>query len=213
MSAPTIAVAGLPRCGSSLTMHLLHEAGFPTIGSFQTYEDVEDPEDFQGWDNSFHGKAFKMLSPHRRPILPPQLDLLIWLDRDEEEQAVSTFKLTSLQVSGEIAPVNHDERLSLVNEFRERHRLAFDTCEKIQCRARVELSFERLLSQPLDELQKVSHALGRQIEWNIDCVRHRSPTCYQGMLECELDDGPSSWRRMLAPVLAFSDEFNSQSTE
>lgn len=89
----TIVVAGLGRCGSSLTMQMLASGGIPCVGRAPAFEDdrvkhTVAPEDIESW----RGKAVKVLDPHRVGL--PGDVKVIWCTRDAVQQARSHVKFT-----------------------------------------------------------------------------------------------------------------------
>lgn len=94
MHKPLIFVAGLGRCGSTLTMNMLASTGVPCTGKPPIYE-LESfigsvPDDFI-IENQ--GKASKFLCPWAAPRINPDLPwVMLWLDRDREQQNKSMVK-------------------------------------------------------------------------------------------------------------------------
>ena len=92
---PAIIVAGMGRCGSSLTMQMLHRAGVPCVGTFPAFE--TDHSSFSKFDGSFvvdlKEHAIKLLDPMRLSLPPLENHIVIWLDRDPKDQADSMAKL------------------------------------------------------------------------------------------------------------------------
>jgi hypothetical protein len=186
MSAPTIAVAGLGRCGSSLTLQMLAAAGFPVIGSYPSYEDSDELAALT-WHPSFEGRAFKLIDAHRWNELPPKLDLLIWLDRDEAEQAASQIKFAMFfQSMGQITTGTRDMRRQMAGLLRRDRRAAKAALEQIAVGQRIEVAFEGLIRDAETELAAVSDALGQDIDWPRDVVVPRSAVCHHSMLEMQL---------------------------
>jgi hypothetical protein len=96
---PNIVVAGLARCGTSVTMQMLHAGGVPCIGEWPAFEvgDVNGAPVDPAFMARYPGHALKVLDPHRTK-LPPLASggVLIWLDRDPVEQARSQAKFVHL---------------------------------------------------------------------------------------------------------------------
>lgn len=104
MTARTLFVCGLGRCGTSLTMQMLHAGGMPCTGRWPAFEPEEISPDRQfgaalnhAWLISQAGHAIKWLDPFRFVPLPDDLPhAFIWLDRDPWEQANSQAKMAYL---------------------------------------------------------------------------------------------------------------------
>lgn len=97
MSTPTIIVAGLGRCGTTMLMTMLAAVGVPTIGTAPDYEDVDNLEmlerDPKAWAESIQGRAVKLLEAHRYALPDLPGAKLIWLVRHPRQQARSMLKL------------------------------------------------------------------------------------------------------------------------
>lgn len=95
---PYVVVAGLARCGTSLTMQMLHAGGIPCIGAYPDFE--VDEVNHRAVDPAFlaqhPGHAFKVLNPQETPLPTLPAAVLIWLDRDPEQQARSQAKFAHL---------------------------------------------------------------------------------------------------------------------
>jgi hypothetical protein len=107
---PHLIVSGLARCGTTLTMTMLHAAGVPCIGNRPDFEVEEidhlhvDPE----YLAQFPGHAFKLLDPLFTPLpagMPPTP--VIWLDRDPKQQARSQAKFIHLNMGLPMASRAH----------------------------------------------------------------------------------------------------------
>ena len=122
MTAPTIIVAGLGRCGSSLTMQMLSAAGLPTIGTYPDFECTENRQllvdDPEAWRDAVAGKAVKVLDVHRTGIPPILGARIIWLDRDRTEQAKSQLKILSSAFSTILAQDNRESRRAMEASLR-----------------------------------------------------------------------------------------------
>lgn len=101
-SRPHIIVGGLARCGTTLMMHMLHAGGIPCIGTKPDFE-VEEVNHRQV-DPAFlarhPGHALKLLDPHETPLPVGTRAVLIWLDRDPDQQARSQAKFVRMTMSG-----------------------------------------------------------------------------------------------------------------
>lgn len=95
---PHIIVGGLARCGTTLMMHMLHAGGVSCIGAKPAFEVDEINHRAVNLDflARHPGHAFKLLDPHMT-ALPDGLDaVVIWLDRDVDEQARSQAKFVQM---------------------------------------------------------------------------------------------------------------------
>lgn len=103
MSASTIIVAGLGRCGTTLVMRMLASAGVPTIGETPDWEDVDNLTCLErasiAWACEISGKAVKLLGAHQYNLPDLSGAKLIWLARNPHEQAKSMLKLVSSMFS------------------------------------------------------------------------------------------------------------------
>jgi len=91
MSEPTIIVAGLGRCGTSMLMQMLHRGGVACVGEWPAFEVPEVRERVTpAFIEASRGKAVKVLDPHRVGL--PGDVRVIWLDRDHRQQARSHAK-------------------------------------------------------------------------------------------------------------------------
>lgn len=184
---PHIIVAGLARCGTSLTMQMLHAAGVSCIGDFPGFESPELSH--RAVDPSFlaryPGHALKLLDPHlvRWPRQVP--GIAIWLDRDSIEQARSQAKLVHL-LMGRPSASRHDIRRIAASLRRERP-LALAILSGMPT---LHLSFERLLGNSREAAGLIADHIapawpGLDIEAMARVVKARSPLCARG-LEIEL---------------------------
>jgi hypothetical protein len=190
MTEPTILVAGLGRCGSSLVMQMLAAAGVPTVGVYPAFEDamtlrlpaLDAQREFYA---AAKGRAVKLLDPH---LHAPPIGLeyrTIFLSRHPAEQAKSMLKLLGTR---------NDRAARRAME----HSVRQDTGRARQAVARIgdgrflNLSFENIIHDPLGAAIAIAAHIRRSpAEWiSVDamvrCVRRRPPTCLPYMLELEL---------------------------
>ena len=143
--APTIFVCGLGRCGSSLTMQMLHAAGIPCVGEYPSFETWETNHAAitHDWLSGHHGHAAKMLDPFRSRIPDDANCVIIWLDRDATQQAKSQCKMVSMLSGTDV----RSEWRGMRGEIRRDRR----KCLKIINRWPViMLSFESIILNPLE---------------------------------------------------------------
>ena len=144
MGKPMVFVSGLSRCGTSLTMQMLHRAGLPCAGSFPDFEvdEANHRAIDSRWLETQAGKAIKWLNPHLTPM-PPVFGMVIWLDRNENEQAKSQMKFVALMLNQPRVP-RHQVRACAALLRRDRP-LAFRAIAATQMPT-MSLTFEMLLS-------------------------------------------------------------------
>ena len=94
---PVVVVSGLGRCGSSLTMQMLHACGLRCAGEFPAFE-PEESNVLNGlsadWLRRF--EAVKILDPHRGGKFPLTNVSVIWIDRNPAQQAISQVKFVQM---------------------------------------------------------------------------------------------------------------------
>lgn len=197
MTGRTIIVAGLGRCGTSLVMRMLDVAGVSTIGDRPDWECMatqmrleDDPAD---WAVAIRGRAVKLLDAHRYQ-LPPLGDFdLIWLCRDEREQAKSGLKLVSSMFST-IKPDRKQARAWAAGLRRDTPR-AMKALALAGPPRTLALRFEHILGDPFMSALKICRFLGLD---NADPremasqVLPRGPECLPYLLEMSLVDERSS---------------------
>lgn len=198
--APVVLVCGLGRCGTSLTMQMLHAGGLPCIGHWPAFE--EHRANFESFDADFiashPGHAVKILDPQRVRLQQGQVlsrlpAIVIWLLRDFTEQAKSQAKLLESFVG---MTSNRLHRRRLVASLRRDTALAHDALDGLPMRT---VPFERLVYDPADGAATIDSFL-REHGLRIDqqkaaaAVIDRPTSCLPDMLEVEL------LRRMPADV-------------
>lgn len=202
--SPAIVVAGLGRCGTSLMMQMLHAGGVPCVGDWPDFETNASmpglfaPSSFA----AIRGKAIKLITPADLPIGAMPNHVVIWLDRDPQEQARSQLKM----LDGIGAPVanNRKSMRAFVAGLR-RDRPLNMAAVGVGRLPNLRLSFERLITRPahtVDALEAflLSHgydAVDRQAMQQQ--IQPRSAACYPGMMEVELLSSPSFERQRSQP--------------
>jgi len=95
--SPVFVVSGLPRSGTSLTMHLLKQLGIPVFADGVRSADEYNPNGYYeheavkgslvdvSWMQQAQGKAVKVVAPLVRKLPAKHRYKVIWLDRDPEE--------------------------------------------------------------------------------------------------------------------------------
>ncbi len=180
---PTVFVAGLARCGTTLMMTMLASAGMSTVGEPPGYEvdGINHAPATPEFMAEASGKAAKWLNPHEAP-LPAGFDwVTIWLDRNTREQALSQAKFVSL-VFGQPFPPRRQMRQWAVNLRRDRA----IALRPVRERPWLRLTFEQLVTTPKVAAAAVTSFL-RPFGFDLDIralvapVRARSPECQPGL--------------------------------
>jgi hypothetical protein len=97
MDSPTIIVAGLGRCGTTMVMNMLAAGGIHCAGTAPDYE-IEETNQRPVSQRVLlqnAGRALKVLDPQRAVINRNAPTVVIWLDRDFKNQALSQAKMVS----------------------------------------------------------------------------------------------------------------------
>lgn len=183
-----IIISGLSRCGSSLTMQMLHAGGMP-ISCAPGNEAVSGEHDDQlealkllatGGAN---GKAIKCLDPHRFP-LPPGNYITIWCCRNFNEQAKSITKF----MLGLGIPTNRRTRKEIEKSL---------PTETNECITRLrkfgpvyKYLFEDTIIDPLIAAKGLAEILRDFITLDVDkmaaVVIQRDTKCYDGFMELQI---------------------------
>lgn len=181
MTAPTIAVCGFGRCGSSMLMQMLAAGGIPMApGSQQGSGEMHSIDLIAGLNPAaVAGTAIKLLDfPLRFPIPTGPTWRFVWLDRDHVQQATSTIKL--LTGIGAIEPMD-----SLTTQWKLRELVGSYQRDRARVLGTIRsagptvvLSYEQVLARPT---RAVRHL--RRIAPDIDgvaaaaVVHRRDGTC------------------------------------
>jgi hypothetical protein len=185
---PTMIVAGLGRCGTSMVMRMLAAAGVPTVGEAPDWEDgdaqrmLEDrPDD---WARLVQGRAVKVLDAHRLSRMPdmPKYDL-IWLTRDPVQQARSMVKLLG-SVFATVVPDRGTIR-AMSRSIQKDEPRAFRTLSG-GARVQLHLRFEQILADPFGVANLVCAAFGidrAHAPAMGSMVIRRSPACLPYLME------------------------------
>ena len=190
MTKPTILVAGLGRCGSSLVMQMLAAAGVPTIGTFPAFEDdlnmrlpaLDAQREFV---ERCAGKAVKLLDPQ---LHAPPIGLeyrTIFLTRHPVEQAKSMLKLLGTRN-------DRKARRAMEHVVRRDTGRAREAVIRIGDGRCLYISFENLIHDPDHSARSIAVWVGLDRRQPLDvevmarCVRRRAASCLPYMLELEL---------------------------
>lgn len=172
---PITIVAGLGRCGTSMVMQMLHAGGVPCVGQRPSFE-------VSRWQirptaealAAIPGHAVKVLELHEGWRMVPPGCQVIWMDRDQREQAKSHAKFLRTMTGRH---VDRSGRRALeASLMRDTHQ----TMGVIGSVPLVRLRFEDVLADPL----KAARLLGEFTEhagFNAyraeQAVKRRSPEC------------------------------------
>lgn len=177
---PVVVVAGLGRCGSSMTMQMLAAGGMVCVGRFPAFEDENTESEIDpDWFASLRGHAVKILDPQRVGIPQTRPARVIWLDRRPAEQAKSICKMLRLLES---MPMRSRHINTMQRALTTDRRLARSV---IGDRPFLTLQFEETLARPLEAAQKlqqfIAPAFGPHFQLDVQAmasaVRPRSPLC------------------------------------
>ncbi len=201
--APVILVCGFGRCGTSLVMQMLAAAGVDCAGRAPTYEEQIAPEhknDAVYWYRTFAGRALKVLDPDRfRP--PADIPyLVIWLDRDEKQQAASQVKFLQVVCGMKMAASTkfYVKKFAKQNRL-DRPRTLAGLCNLAGPENCFRMEFERLIDTPHLAAAEIWSLVSRYSTRRFDnpyqvvldmasVVRIRHSDNYPGLLEVSLPD-------------------------
>lgn len=179
-----IIVCGFGRCGSSLVMQMLYEAGIDCSGHWPSFEDGRATKllpDDHSWLSEYEGKALKVLDPLR--CLPPWLRLdckSIWLSRNPRQQAKSWAKVQrKLGYKPSRDSVNKHSRWMRDRAARSRALLQAVAGSVLY------LDFERILDKPESEATLLAAYIDKQhmVHRMAQCVVRRPAKCLDRFLE------------------------------
>lgn len=179
-------VSGMPRCGSSLMMKMIHRGGMQVFAdneaSYETRHMLSLPKKTD-WLQWCEGKAVKLLEPlYYTP--PSCLDYrVVWLNRDSMEQAKSAAKLH--RVASGMTMTNADIKRLARSIDRDRpkslkvwHSVGADVFK---------VDFAELLLSPMAVASRVATHIGTTLDVDAmaSCVVRRRPECLPYMLETQ----------------------------
>ena len=187
---PCIVVAGLGRCGSSLTMQMLHAAGVPCMGAYPDFEDDAFASGRRQMErlSSLSDCAVKILDAWRAPATALTHHVVIWLRRDPDEQARSMLKFAG-------APMHRHNVRGIKSKLAIDTRLSREGLGVAPVGTRSPLlrhEFEDLIQHPLPSSRRIAAFLAANGWPDLDAekmaaqVRPRSPKCLPGFLEFDL---------------------------
>lgn len=178
---PPVIVSGFGRCGSSLVMQMLYAADFPVSGDYPSFE----CEEYNMGGQPPPAGASKILNLECNP--PPGGPYRwIWLDRSHAQQAKSQAKL--LRELAGIRMSRHQVR-AMACSYAPGRVDSFEVMRRLGGPI-LELSFERLVSNPRNAAESIAVFVGcGKIEEMAGAVRKRGPECLTYLLEAELVQG------------------------
>lgn len=196
-AAPTVIVAGLGRCGTSMVMQMLATGGIATVGTFPDFEDM-DTDRQRGlnpgaWLARCAGRAVKVLDPQRVPPPAGRSYRTIWLTRDPEQQGRSQIKLIDANPSRAM-------RKAMAQSIRRdepRARRALAAAD-LSGWPMLRLTFEGILGDPFAAATAIVEHIGAEqfdegAAWRMaTAVMPRGPHCLPFMLETHLLQGAAA---------------------
>jgi hypothetical protein len=186
---PIIFVAGLGRCGTSLTMQMLHRAGISCAGRWPSFEPPQiKPRGTidSDWLMMQCGGAVKWLDPHLARFENRVPGIVIWLDRDWKEQAKSQIKMAMPLIGDDPTASRREWRAMMAGLRRDRAAALHETLRF----PRMFTTFERLILSPLTTSLAIAHFLlqhGYRVDAEVmaEAVLPRKIAC-RGDLSIEL---------------------------
>lgn len=170
-----VIVTGMSRCGSSMTMKMLHAGGMPVVcDNFVSYE-LNDgrkcrvrrkyampPIEPGHWLGDCQGKAVKVLDPHVFQVPPGFSYDFVFCTRDANEQATSMVKF--LKAMG-IAKGTLQEIYRLRSSLLEEEPIIVPWLKDTYptCRLMV-MSFEQTLRDPNAQAERLNTFFGGQMD-------------------------------------------------
>lgn len=181
-------IAGLPRCGSSLTLQMLNAAGVRCAGDYPSFEPDEILESPTAeFIDSFEGGALKILDPQRVELPKGRAYRFIFLTRSRRQQAQSIIKL--IQACGAAKGIITESGFERMREsLRIDQAKALTNVQSHGCPI-LRIRFEDLIERPDETAPKIADYLGMEPE-QTDLMRAvilpRSAQCYGGLIELQL---------------------------
>ncbi len=177
-------VTGLPRCGTSLLMKVLHQSGMvPFVDEFYSYESklTNTLNEDNRWVVELPKEGFQVIKalypqvldlPYTDPRYNVEVNLqynMLWMVRNAREMAKSQ-RLFMIQMGNKVhrgwlgprTKLIRKANKSMVDFFRRAANVNFEV-----------ISFDGLLTNPQPEVEKIARLTG--VVPNLSCVVHRSP--------------------------------------
>lgn len=179
-------VCGLPRSGTSLMMQILEAAGIPCAGDYPAFEPDGYHPPTDDLLDLIPGGAFKLLDPHRHPLPIGRRYQFIFMTRSRRQQSISMVKIMRFAKAIRSGPIP-DERMDAMREsIAAEEALALAELEKHGAPL-LKVRFEDLIERTSPTVWRIADFLKN---WNeremIACVKPRSATVFNGMLELDL---------------------------
>jgi len=191
----TIVVAGLPRCGSSLTMAMLEAGGVPVVGRFPDYEEPQSgAQDFDpSWFGRIDGRAVKVLDPQVKAgrYFNAERHIVILLTRNAVQQAASQIKFLRHAGLLETATVvGRHQRRAWAALCEKDTALMMSAVKRSGC-VYVPVRFEKIITDPATTARLLADALASDFPGLDQAamaarVVPRSPDCLPHLLEAKL---------------------------
>lgn len=173
--AKLIMVCGAGRCGSSLMMQMLNACGLHLSGDYPGFEDNRIESGCGDWMIEYD--AVKVLDPQLREFdLGERGAVVIWLDRDLDQQARSFLKMMSVFFG--MSPARHAHKC-LMRDIETDRKKALRKLERIGCEI-IRVKFEDLL---LGDVDVIAEKFGFDPDIMRSMIIERPPECLVGMLE------------------------------
>jgi hypothetical protein len=167
---------------------MLHRGGLEVVANLGhvSYEDdrAQDIPLSAEFLRECQGKAVKVLDPHRHELAREFDYDILWIHRDPTEQARSMVKF--LRACGGRIDNGRSVVRAIARSIPEDY-LAFQRLRPHLAHRVLELSFERLLTEPRTVSARVAEFLGRDLDVGamVAAVIYRTPRCLPGMLELD----------------------------
>ena len=165
--APVVVVSGLPRSGTSLMMRILGAAGVPLLCDDARAPDPDNPQgyfeleavkrtaDDTGWLRDAPGRAVKVVAPLLRYLPGDRRYRVVFMRRDP--LAVARSQAAMLARRGATPEA---EPAALCDSLRRQQRAAETLLESRPEFDWLALDYDRLVEDPLSELERVIRFLG-----------------------------------------------------
>jgi len=168
ISQKTVVVSGLPRSGTSLMMMMLDAAGIPPMQDHIREADADNPKGYYeyervkkmpegdiGWVKNAKGKAVKVITALLEHLPKKYKYDVIIMRREMGEILASQAKM--LERRGEENKITDDEMSELFSKHFEKTLSWIKAQKNIRF---VEISYNDLLINPEEEINKVNQFLG-----------------------------------------------------
>lgn len=175
-------VSGLGRCGSSLVMQMLEAGGVPVTGEWPSFESALGLEDLDNEQmKSLDGKAIKKLVPYQLPMPAGWNYVVMWIDRDPVQQAISSIKFLRTMFSSvpcEVLKIKKSDVLRYARNYNHDREKSLRALNRVAAKI-IYLRFEELLSSPRYVANVLDYNMGGglDVEAMTRAVLPRGPEC------------------------------------